>query len=429
MTVHSLLCLAATTSAFGSAKQLKSQKIVYGVDNRVDTYDATRSQKRLALSTAGMIKNQKLVSAGDHFILPPATIQKEMNLCSDQRFKHQPSAVICSGFLVGPDLLVTAGHCIPNQESCDGVSWVFDYKENESTQKTDVMVPKSKVFKCSKVLEAKLEGYGASKHDYALVKLERVASGRKALKYRKSGKLSDSEAITVIGHPSGLPQKVTSGAQVVDNSAISYFETNLDTFGGNSGSAVFNDKTGQVEGILVRGATDYVRSANGCIEVNQVDATPEQVAESSRLGESVSRITDIKTLKYRRSFLKAAKTGDLEAVKKLANEVAYIDIYDNRKFTPLHLAAKYGHIDVVEFLVDKGADINAQNINLETPLHLAAFKNQRSSIIKLINLGADVLIKDHFGVYASKRTNYFAFKLRNFLKKVEREEVLKRKKK
>ena len=41
-----------------------------------------------------------------------------------------------------------------------------------------------------------------------------------------------------------------------------YFVANLDTYGGNSGSAVFNAKTGVIEGILVRGENDYVYKGN-----------------------------------------------------------------------------------------------------------------------------------------------------------------------
>ena len=41
------------------------------------------------------------------------------------------------------------------------------------------------------------------------------------------------------------------------------FMTNLDTFGGNSGSPVYNAKTHKVEGILVRGERDYVPNEDG----------------------------------------------------------------------------------------------------------------------------------------------------------------------
>ena len=46
-----------------------------------------------------------------------------------------------------------------------------------------------------------------------------------------------------------------------------YFVANTDTFGGNSGSGVFDLSTLQQVGILVRGETDYVASGS-CNIVN-----------------------------------------------------------------------------------------------------------------------------------------------------------------
>lgn len=104
------------------------EKIVYGVDNRVEVYEATQQEQELAKSTAGMIQNEKLIELKDGYMLPPSTISSDMGLCHSERFSSQPSAVICSGFLVAPDLLVTAGHCIETQDDCNKMSWVFDYK-------------------------------------------------------------------------------------------------------------------------------------------------------------------------------------------------------------------------------------------------------------------------------------------------------------
>ena len=69
-----------------------------------------------------------------------------------------------------------------------------------------------------------------------------------------------------------------------------YFSSNLDTFGGNSGSAVFNADTGEVEGILVRGEADYVNDRRrGC-------KVPNQCSDGGCRGEEVTRITNIKNL-------------------------------------------------------------------------------------------------------------------------------------
>ena len=96
--------------------------------------------------------------------------------------------------------------------------------------------------------------------------------------------------LVVIGHPTGLPTKIAGGAWVRQNTNNVYFQSNLDTFGGNSGSAVFDAETGTVEGILVRGETDYVYdSSRGC-------RVPKQCSNEGCRGEDVTRITNIKEL-------------------------------------------------------------------------------------------------------------------------------------
>ncbi|MFN8369647.1 MAG: S46 family peptidase [Bacteriovoracaceae bacterium] len=88
----------------------------------------------------------------------------------------------------------------------------------------------------------------------------------------------------------GLPTKISDGANVRTNNNPKYFVANLDTYGGNSGSAVFNTKTGEVEGILVRGENDYVYdSAQGCRVSNKC-------TNAGCRGEDVTRITNIKEL-------------------------------------------------------------------------------------------------------------------------------------
>lgn len=416
----SVVALGAITLSQAFAKN----KVVYGEDNRIETYQASKMEQKLAHSTAGMINTIKTIKVGNKVMLPPYTIEKDMGLCKDERFAKQPSSVVCSGFLVGPDLLVTAGHCIQTQKDCNEVSWVFDYKETKSTKRTDILVPAKNVYKCKKVIEAKLESTTSAKIDYALVRLDRVVKGRTPLKFRTTGKVKMNQDIVVIGHPSGLPQKVAGGAQVLLNTAANYFQTNLDTFGGNSGSAVFNADNGSVEGILVRGAKDYDQDPTGCRRVHK---TTQQITDFSRYGESVSRITDIKTLKYRGLFLKAAQTGNIEDVKKYADMIAEVGIYDNDMNTAMHVAAAKNQVEVLKYLLTKNININAQNSNGETALHLAAFENSKTAIKMLVDNGADTLIKDKFGKLASQRTNYLAFSTRTKLKKVE--EIQKKKKK
>src|SRR5690606_1303106 len=120
------------------------------------------------------------------------------------------------------------------------------YKIKKESGKADVAVPSENIYNCKELLEAKLETDKLNRRkrrDFSLVRLDRIVKDRKILNYRDSGKVEKDADIYVIGHPVGLPTKFADGAKVFQNDQDGYFVTNLDTFGGNSGSAVFNAKT------------------------------------------------------------------------------------------------------------------------------------------------------------------------------------------
>lgn len=263
-----------------------SPKVIYGEDNRQEVIDVTDNKVvNLSKSVAAMMKQSQLkkVWTSSDFKLVAKTLEQR-GMCASERFSSQPSAANCTGFLVGENKLVTAGHCIKSQSDCENTVWVFDFKLNSEDQKEFTVSPKN-VFKCSKIISRALSK--SDKDDYALIELDRVAKGREPLAFRKSGKVSTTSEVLVIGHPSGLPMKITDSAKV---RALKdkFFVTNLDTYGGNSGSPVFDADTGLVEGILVRGERDFV-TEGGCRVSNRV-------GEDDGRGEDVTYITNIKEL-------------------------------------------------------------------------------------------------------------------------------------
>lgn len=262
-------------------------RVIYGVDNRLDVYQSPNAlYKKIATSTAAMISNSALVVTGDTVTIKGSTLMGD-GICADERFAKQMTAANCSGFLVGKDLLLTAGHCIQSMSDCESYSWVFDYS-NTTKENSDFAINKKNVYTCTSIIARTLND--GTDNDYALVKLDR-ATDRAPLSFRTKGKLSNSAGLVVIGHPSGLPTKIADGAFVRSNKNKYFFQANLDTYGGNSGSAVIDSKTGSVEGILVRGERDYV------IDSTQNCYRSKVCKMNECRGEDVTRITNIGALK------------------------------------------------------------------------------------------------------------------------------------
>lgn len=266
-------------------------KVVYGEDDRLDIYEASNGlHLELAKSTAAMIPNSKISDTEDVLVklLNGSTLESR-GICADAKFSQQMTAANCSGFLVGKDLLVTAGHCVRTASDCANSQWVFDYNVSVAGEETK-NIPTENIYSCESIIKQELSR--SNNNDYALIKLKREVTDRTPLTVRTEGKVETGTKIVVIGHPTGLPSKISAGDDTIvrgnDNSV--YFVANLDTFGGNSGSAVFDAETGVVEGILVRGETDYEYDMEmGC-------KRPKKCSNTECRGEDVTRITNIAEL-------------------------------------------------------------------------------------------------------------------------------------
>ena len=69
---------------------------------------------------------------------------------------------------------------------------------------------------------------------------------------------------------------------------------------------------------------------------------------------------------YRETHMKA------DTVKLLIDNGANVNVQDETKSTPLHLASSFWSAETVRLLIEHGADVNAQDANHRTPLHLAS---------------------------------------------------------
>ncbi|MCK5883949.1 MAG: trypsin-like peptidase domain-containing protein [Bacteriovoracaceae bacterium] len=265
-------------------------KAVYGEDNRLNVFEINDPRLvEFASSTAVMILGQGLKKRGDYFeLIDYKTLDERIPLCFEEPFGKEISVGECSGFLVAPDVLVTAGHCIKNKYDCKKAKWVFDFSIKFPGEDLS-MIPEENVYGCSKVLDRELNGQTGM--DFAIIRLSKRVIKRLPLRIRTSGSIKKKTPLVLIGNPIGIPTKVSTDAMVYNIHDKLFFVADTDSFQGSSGSAVFNYDTGLVEGILIRGEQDYIRDEQRkCIKFNRCNSIDDC------RGEDILRITKLKDL-------------------------------------------------------------------------------------------------------------------------------------
>lgn len=207
--------------------------------------------------------------------------QNGLNVCLDEKFSQSNSVASCTGFLVGSDLLLTAGHCFEYPTDCQDKIIVFDVYDSKS-QKNNYLVKEKNTFQCKEILSRDLLG------DVVMIRLDRQVTNRKSLHVRKRATVSMNEKVFMLGHPLGMPMMLSRVARVRNNANEIMFYADLDSFVGNSGSPVFNQETFEVEGILTGGQDDFIADPNNnCNRFKTFTSISE-----AHPGEAVTRITN-----------------------------------------------------------------------------------------------------------------------------------------
>lgn len=274
----------ATSLGFAQDPELKG-KVIYGSDDRHEYFEETDAAVRtVADATVALIGDSNLSTQPNGKIsIRGPNFGTAYQLCASEPYRDQNSAAFCSGFLVAPDRIATAGHCIGGSRACAETRFVFGFGL-KAPHSTPLSVEASDVYACKSVIHTQAVQNGA---DFAVIQLDRAVTGHQPLRLRDSGTVRSGDDVMVIGHPAGLPVKIAGGARVRDAQPNGYFVANLDTYGGNSGSAVFNRATLEVEGILVRGEQDFIWHQEDSCRVSKV------CDSDACRGEDVTKIAEV----------------------------------------------------------------------------------------------------------------------------------------
>ena len=228
---------------------------IIGEDDRRDEFsgDVSDELRAIARATAMVIERPNVGEPVDGKItLAGDRLGDFYYMCPDERFADQPATGMCSAWLVAPDIMVSNGHCITSQADCEQKSFVFDYAITEEGGDPNV-VPEANVVACEQVLA--WDNSSFCDVDFAVFKLERPVTDREPVKVRGPEEELAGDDLVIIGHPFGLPRKYALNGDVIEEGDNGFITTH-DIFGGNSGSAIFDAKSGAVQGIMACGGSN-----------------------------------------------------------------------------------------------------------------------------------------------------------------------------
>ena len=140
---------------------LRAPGAIYETDDRYDAKDYLHlSETKTAVQSIALVTDKSL-------LLPTRPLQYRLEtlsledyeasieepLCPEERFRDQPVVYkkAGTGFLIGPDLLVTAGHVIGTQSICEKKAFIFDYALDHQGRDPRIVDEQNVVY-CEKLL-------------------------------------------------------------------------------------------------------------------------------------------------------------------------------------------------------------------------------------------------------------------------------------
>jgi V8-like Glu-specific endopeptidase len=278
--------------SIASAQALTNPRVIYGEDSRRDYFEVAKESSWLSIGDSSVaLVDPRSIRRTDAGVLQifGGTFSQSENLCPGEKFESQPVVAFCSGVLIAPDLVLTAGHCLGNLAMCRLTHFVFNaavLSADKATASGPIDLADSDVYNCEDIVHTQ-EGHSSEDvADFAIARLDRPVKAHIPANFESDqSTLTKGMSLRAVGYPSGLPMKFVEGKVRSNDLSKSFFVTNLDTFHRNSGSPVFDAETGRLQGVVVDGEDDFEKTGS-CNRVRHC-------SEDGCRGESVTRMAAI----------------------------------------------------------------------------------------------------------------------------------------
>ncbi len=227
-----------------------SSSVVDGEDSRSEV-SLEKDEQRLKVFSASpaVFTTKNLTLKQKSYRLAGRLLGEKKQLCPGEKFSEQLSAARCTSVLIGKKIVLTAGHCIPDQAKCDATSLIFGWKGKSDRAE------KANVYSCKRWLGGSSSDGSLNGKDFAIVELDREVKGVDPVRLDFAA-LQSGEQIYTIGYPNGLSAKVSEGKITFSSEFLANATAEIDGFTGNSGGGIFG-LDHKLKAIYVHGEVDY----------------------------------------------------------------------------------------------------------------------------------------------------------------------------
>lgn len=184
----------------------------------------------------------------------------------------------CTGTLVSQNLFLTAGHCFDREANgwslprINGTSNVIPPPEIATNMHVNFNYQFDSIgnlqteqeFAVRELVEYRLGGL-----DFAIVRLAGIPSQVFGVGTLGQKDAEVGDMLCIIGHPAGVPKRVEAGPLTsFEGDRIRY--NDIDTLGGNSGSAIWHSPSGEIVGVHTNGGCTTSRGSNFGVRIGRL---------------------------------------------------------------------------------------------------------------------------------------------------------------